>query len=171
MHNEANLALEMYQSPIDLVECGRRHPKKVAAKSFANHVVSLADDVIHTHMPMDELVGIRKCVNHLLRRLEWNEGFRVFPFRKQSYRDSSFKVEGREFMLADSVILTTLVYRTSLDEGVTGLRSIIFGEFVQGLEWICSAAIRTSRLDDVATFPVLESPEIAKYVWGRIPGL
>lgn len=155
-----------YKAPLDLIECGHRHPGRVATKTFAHHIVALADDVIHTYTPAAELEGIRQCIKHLVVRLKWKLGFGFLPLVTHRYRDTSFGVVGREYMLVDSIVLTTLVYRSPLDEEETDLRLIMLAEFIQGIEWACEAAMGTSRLDDTTAFPTLAAEKIAKYVEG-----
>jgi hypothetical protein len=123
--------------PLDVVECGRRFTKKVAAEQFGDKVVLLADAVIARHQTEDELMGIRRCLTYVLETLEWNEGSRLFPSRCKLTAASPGSPH--RHLLADSVIATTLLYRGALDESVSGLRRVAMSEFIQGLEWACSA--------------------------------
>ncbi len=142
---------------LDLVECGRQFKRRIARHCFAHPVFAVADQTVKRYLNEDELRGVRDCICALLRMLEWNEGYVIFPVRRALTR--VYADEDRILMLANSVVSTTLKYRSSLDESVTGLRSIVMSEFIQGLEWACSAVIRIGQVENELFVPLIATNE------------
>ena len=141
---------------LDLVECGRKYKRRVGTRRFAAPVVAVADKTILSLRNRSELQGIRDCIRALLSGFKWNEGFVFLPVRQDLTWISADRIE----FLANSVIATTMKYRYSLDESHTGLRSIIYSEFVQGLEWACSAVIRIGLVEERDGIPVMRKEDL-----------
>lgn len=142
------------EHPLDLIECGRKFKRRVAVEQFAQPIVLLADAVVARGQSTEELNGIRKCMAHLIRNLEWNEGYRLLP-SMNSVSDLGPSSDHR-YLLPDSVIATALAYRKSLNEPATGLRAILLQEFVQGLEWACAAIERIGICAVLHEAPMLQ---------------
>lgn len=157
------MSFPFYVSSFDLIECGRTYRRRVATTRFAVPVVAMADAVVRRHQSQGELLGVRKCLIQQLSNLEWNQGYRFLPIRcKLSSCVSS--QSSQYLLLPDSIIATTLLYRESLDESVTGLRGILMREFAQGLEWACSAIERVGNLRSLPEIPRIPVEEVSKLV-------
>lgn len=119
---------------VDFLKCGEKFRKKSAVRPFAETVVLLAVDLVQPHKSPAELRGIRDTIGWILQRSEWNVGYFFLPVKR------SLKAAPGEsvFHLADSLIATVLNYRGSLDETVSGLRSILLSDIVYGLEFTIS---------------------------------
>jgi hypothetical protein len=154
-----------FQSPpIDLVEHGKRQSRPASSRRFAAHVVSMADQTVHRYMSTGELRGVLSCVQQQLRSLKWRDYIFGIPVNSHRYIDGTFELEGRDQILPEAVVATTLRYREALNEQGTGLRSIIFGEFVCGLEWACYSSIFESSLEPKPQVPLIEPSAVNQYV-------
>lgn len=152
---------EIVESPIDLIECGRKFKGKVATDSFGLTIIKLAEAVIRRHQRREELNGIRMCLIYLLGTLRWNEGFRLF--RSTCKLTAPTRIP-KFYLLADSIIATTLIYRVDLSESNTGLGTIILAEFIQGFECACSASERIGGQNLVANAPLISSAVVSSYI-------
>jgi hypothetical protein len=124
----------------------------------------MADHTVLRYMPTGELRGVVSCVRQQLRSLKWRDYIWVIPLNSYRYVDGSFELEGRDQILPEAVVATTLRYREALNEHGTGLRSIIFGEFVRGLEWACYSSIFESRIEAMPQVPLIEPSWVNQYV-------
>lgn len=147
---------------LDLIECGRHFRRKVGTRRFAAPVVAVADEAVRHYRNEDELRGVRDCIRALLRTLQWNEGFLLLPAHQAL--TPTYVSEDRIALLASSVIATTLKYRTSLNESHTGLRSIVLSEFIQGVEWACSAVVRIGSVENQPSVPLIAMEQLAGVV-------
>lgn len=115
-------------------------------------------------MPTGELQGVISCIRQQLRSLKWREYVWVIPLNSYRYIDGTFELKGRDQILPESVVATTLRYREELDERESDLCSIIFGEFVRGLEWACYSSIFESKLEAMPQVPLIEPSLVNQYV-------
>jgi hypothetical protein len=149
---------------IDLIEYGRRQRKLVSKRSFAWHIVAMADRVIYRYNSSEQLLGIRSCIRHQLQSLHWYDYMFFIPLSRNRYSSGTFELTGRGYILPNSIIATTLHYREALNEAGTGLRSIVLSEFVCGLEWVCYESIFGSNIETWPEMPLLEATKVEPYV-------
>jgi hypothetical protein len=162
--NFSNMTMNILSGPlIDLVELGRKR-QTAAGKSFATKIVLLADDVVRRYMREDELLGIRACLRHQLRSLTWRTYAWFIPLGKYSFADGAFELEGRTYILPNSLIASVLKYREALSERETGLGQIIFAELVSGLEWACWISQFESHIETSFDIKLLSAEELNSYV-------
>jgi len=132
---------------IDLIALGHKAAPPTS-KPFASHIASLAIAVIHPHMDPGEVQGIRACIAHHLQVLRWSSYFLGIPISSNRFTDGSFDVEGREYVLPNSIIATVQEYRGALSDHSSGLASIVRTELRLGIELAC---VRSLHESDIAT--------------------
>jgi hypothetical protein len=126
---------------IDLVEYGKGRKSPPVGRSFASHIALMADMVIRRYMPAQELEGVRACLRQQLRILRWKSYSWFIPMGSERFTNTAFDVEGFSYVLPNSLVATTLLYRGALDESGTGLARLVFADLVNGLEWACYSGL------------------------------
>lgn len=160
----ANMTTTLLSGPlIDLVEFGRNR-KSAAGRSFGTAIALMADGVVRRYMGEDELLGIRACLRHQLRTLTWRSYTWRIPLGKYSFADGTFELEGRTYILPNSLLASVLKYRGALDEGGTGLGRIIFSELVAGIEWACWRSQFESDIENSRDTKLISVEELSGYV-------
>lgn len=141
---------------IDLIEAGRKFPSRVGFRVFGQEIVLMADALVTPHTPAPELVGIERCLLHLLRRLSWRGRIGILPAPFPThYGQRGIWPTPHDELVVRSLTGTVLHYRASLYESVSALRSVLLAELIQGVEWACDAAERGVKLEIEAEIPRL----------------
>lgn len=162
--NPSRLMMSILSGPlIDLVELGRNR-QSAAGRPFAVKIALMADDVIRRYMREDELLGIRTCLRYQLRSLSWRSYAWFIPLSKYSFSYGTFELEGRTYILPNSLVASVLKYREALSERGTGLGQIIFSDLVAGLEWACWKSQFESKIETSRDIKLISAEEINSYV-------
>lgn len=151
---------------IDLVEFGR-YEKLACGRRFATPIALLATGVVSRYMDERELVGIQTCLRYQLRTLAWKDFTFGIPLGRHSLNYGSFDYSDsgdRTYMLPNSLIASVLRYRDALNENGTGLRSIIFSNLLNGLEWACWRSLRESELEKADGTKLFSKSELNSYI-------
>ena len=121
-----------------------RHPRsRVSLRHFANPVVSLALDVLQYQPDDRAIVGVRKCLYHLVIRLEWRSylGIVPLPFVHTLGEPGIFggyraKDPEEVALLVESLVQTTIRYRSSAVS--SGTEMLLFFDLVDAVERFCN---------------------------------
>ena len=148
---------------LNLVEFGRNR-KPPCGKAFATGIALMADMVLRRQMNEQEVLGVRSCIRQRLRTLEWRSYAWHVPIGGHRFVDGTFELEGRTEVLPNSLVATVLLYRTSLDEGGTGLGRILFSELANGLEWACYASQFEKRVEASEHAKLISNDKICEYI-------
>lgn len=115
-------------------------PKKSINKIwYSLPVVKMAEAVIHRNINKHILLGIKRCIEYELKQCEVNYASAWWC----KHKIKVFEDYDERLLISDSIILTILKYRYSLDEKNTGLSNIVMCNLAQGIEWVGNWSMRS----------------------------
>jgi len=104
----------------------------------------MADAVI---INMESLEGVKRCIEYQIKRISWRDYLWIIPLFKNIPFYGVASEREIVKLLADSLILTTVLYRESLNSRPYGTRYNFLYEIIMTLEWLCWIVYKTHRLD------------------------
>lgn len=112
--------------------------KPINKISYSYPLVKMAVSVVNINLNIDTLLGIRKCIMYEIE--QFNVDYYSFLWCK--HKIQVFDSHDDIMLIADSLILTVMKYKTQLNERHTGLSSCVIHDIVQGIEWVGNWTMR-----------------------------
>lgn len=104
--------------------------KTVANQSFANKIVLTALSTLDRNLAFSELIGIKKCICHLLRGLEWKDDIFGLPIGATRKVTDLMDID----LLSGSLIMTLIFYKDLVHD----IRQRPYCDILNGFERMCN---------------------------------
>jgi len=123
--------------------------RTVCRRNFGAPIVRMANAVITSRFDRKSVKGVKKCLEYEIEHISWRGYIWIIPLNKYKLFFGLKSDSDREVisLLADSLILTIISYRTALDDHPSGLSNIVFKEIINGFELVCYWYLNGVKID------------------------